>query len=87
MFCFNLNYGYLFYGQTRHREKVEITKELKDQTTDMINEMHMLFKRGHTPKVKPSKSCNSCSLKDLCLPVLCKNKSAKEYIQKMINEE
>jgi CRISPR-associated exonuclease Cas4 len=87
MFCCNLNYGYLFYGQTRHREKVEITKELKDQTTDMINEMHMLFKRGHTPKVKPSKSCNSCSLKDLCLPVLCKNKSAKEYIQKMINEE
>lgn len=86
MLCCDVNRGYLFYGQTRHREKIEVTQKLKDKVTDIIQQMHMLFKRGHTPKVKPSKSCSLCSLNDLCLPVLCKNKSAREYIEKMINE-
>ena len=86
MFCCDVNRGYLFYGQTRHREKIEVTQKLKDKVTDIIQQMHMLFKRGNTPKVKPSKSCSLCSLNDLCLPVLCKNKSAREYIEKMINE-
>ncbi|MCK9479481.1 MAG: CRISPR-associated protein Cas4 [Firmicutes bacterium] len=86
MLCCDVNSGYLFYGQTRHREKIEITHELKEKVTDIFQQMHMLFERGHTPRVKPSKSCNSCSLNDLCLPVLCKSKSAKGYIQKMLNE-
>ncbi|NLM50619.1 MAG: CRISPR-associated protein Cas4 [Clostridiaceae bacterium] len=87
MFLTNIPYGYLYYGQTRHREKIEITKEIREKVSAMFCEMHMLFKRGHTPKVNPSKSCNSCSLVNLCLPVLCKNKSAKDYIENMLNEE
>lgn len=29
-------------------------------------EMHDLFARGHTPKVRPSKACRACSLRDVC---------------------
>ena len=41
----------------------------------------------YTPKVKISKKCNACSLKDICLPVLNKKKSVSGYIDKIISEE
>ena len=46
-----------------------------------------MFERRHTPKVKRTKSCNACSLKDICLPVLNKRISAGNYISQHINED
>ena len=46
----------------------------------------MLYARKYTPIVKPSKSCNACSLKDICLPKILKAKSASEYLSKRIGE-
>lgn len=43
--------------------------------------------RGYTPKVKTGKMCNSCSLKELCLPKLNKQVSVKHYIDQMLKEE
>jgi CRISPR-associated exonuclease Cas4 len=43
--------------------------------------MHELFRRGSTPKVKPTKSCNACSLKELCLPKLMNQKSVGSYLR------
>jgi len=40
--------------------------------------------RRYTPKVKISKSCKACSLAELCMPRLCKNPSAIDYIKKNI---
>lgn len=48
--------------------------------------MHQYYKRKYTPKVKRSKSCNACSLKNICLPILMKNKSAKKYIEQYLKE-
>lgn len=48
--------------------------------------MHDYFKRGYTPQVKQSKACNSCSLKDICLPKLNKAGSVKNYISQMLGE-
>lgn len=80
MLCCNIEYGSIFYGETRRRIKVKIDNDLRDKVKSKFKEMHEMYDRRHTPKVKPSKSCNACSLKDLCLPKLCKNKSAREYI-------
>ena len=41
----------------------------------------------HTPKVRWSKACNACSLKEICLPVLGKKKSASDYIQAHLEEK
>ena len=49
--------------------------------------MHGYMNRGYTPKGKTGKFCNACSLKELCLPALCKNKSAAEYINSAISED
>jgi len=46
--------------------------------------MHQLFEKRYTPKVKWSKSCNGCSLKDICIPKLGKTPSASAYIHKIL---
>lgn len=81
MLCCEIPYGYLFYGETRHREKVELAKGIRDTVRDMFEEMHGYFSRRYTPRVKWSKSCNACSLRDICLPVLGKGKSARRYVE------
>lgn len=48
--------------------------------------MNQYFARGYTPKVKPVKHCNACSLKELCLPVLCRNADAKAYLRSHLDE-
>jgi CRISPR-associated exonuclease Cas4 len=77
--------GYLYYGETRHRVEIEFTAELRTLVKDMSDEMHNYFSRGYTPRVKPFKGCRSCSLADVCLPVLQgKVIAASKYIQQQV---
>ena len=55
-------------GSHAARTVVFFTPELRETVRRDSDEMHQLYHRGHTPKAKPSKSCNACSLKELCLP-------------------
>lgn len=83
----DIELGYMFYGETHRREKVYINAELRQAVKDAVSDMHSYMSRGYTPKVKTGKFCNACSLKELCLPALCKNKSAAEYIDSAIGED
>ncbi len=76
MLCCEIPYGYLYYDEIRRREKITFTEKLRQKVKDMF-----------TPKVKISKSCNACSLKDICFPVLNKNVSVKNYIDSRMREE
>jgi len=84
MLCYDIPYGFLFYGETRHREKVFFTDQLRCKVREIFAEMHQYYTRRYTPKVKPTKSCNACSLKDVCLPKLCRNIRASTYVERMI---
>jgi CRISPR-associated exonuclease Cas4 len=77
--CKEIPEAYLFYGETKRREKVPLTEELRTEVTRMLEEMRCFYDRGHTPIVKKSKKCTACSIKDICLPKLQKYTSAKEY--------
>jgi CRISPR-associated exonuclease Cas4 len=79
--------GYLYYGEIRRRIEVGFSEELRSQVKEVFAEMHRYYSHRYTPKVKPTKSCNACSLKDLCLPKLSKKKSAKSYIAGRVSEE
>lgn len=79
--------GAIFYGKTKRRQKVDLTGELKTQVCREFAEMHSYFERGYVPKVKPTKSCNACSLKNLCLPKLCRAKSVKAYLEQTLGSE
>lgn len=66
--------------------EVPITAELRQQVSDIFAEMHQYYDQGYTPRVKKSKACSSCSLKDICLPELDRVKSAKGYIKRCLEE-
>ena len=87
MLCTDIPYGYLYYGATRHREKVEITQEFRQKLENVCAQMHDLFQRRHTPMVKRTKACNACSLKEICLPKLLKRPSVHDYIRRQTGEE
>lgn len=86
-FLTEIKEGYLFYGEKRRRTKVEFTEQMRNDVKGLLVEMHQLMERGHTPKVKKSKKCNACSLKDLCLPTLSKNENVSLYLRKHIFED
>lgn len=79
--------GALYYGETRHRVSIDLTNELKDKVKKMAVEMHQLYEKGHTPKVKISKKCKSCSLQDICLPKLNQQLSVEKYFDKFMSGE
>ena len=87
MLLTDISKGYLFYGERKRRTEVLITEELRARVRGCYEEMHQYYERNYTPKVKPSKSCNACSLKDLCLPKISSSRSVRTYISGKISEE
>ncbi len=80
MLCCSIPEGALYYGEPRRRTVVCFTPELRGQVQSSLTEMHELYQRHYTPKVKPSKACNACSLKELCLPKLMRNRKVSDYL-------
>lgn len=87
MLSTHIQEGAVFYGETRRRQIVVFSEELEEQVSSSFAEMHEMYDRRYTPKVRWSKSCNACSLKDICLPKLGKTPSVKGYIHKTITED
>lgn len=75
--------GALFYGQVKHRENVEFTKELKEKVFAVARNMHDYYDKQRVPQIKKNKNCVNCSLKEECLPKLTGNaqKSVKQYLE------
>ena len=86
MFSTEITEGAIFYGETRRREPVEFTEELRCEVRKIFEEMHEYYKKNYTPKVKPTKACSSCSLKEICMPKLEKAGSVKAYVQKVLED-
>ncbi|RKI43385.1 CRISPR-associated protein Cas4 [bacterium D16-51] len=87
MLLCNIPSGSLFYGEHRRRTSVEFTEGLRAQVKAMLDEMHDLWKKGYTPRVKAKKGCSACSLKDVCIPGLGKMNSVESYISSRISGE
>ncbi|KEF36271.1 CRISPR-associated exonuclease, Cas4 family [Schinkia azotoformans MEV2011] len=86
MLLCEINKGYLFYNETKHRVEISLTDEIKNKVRSIFIEMHEYYKRNYTPKVKTGSFCNNCSLQDICLPKIMNKRSVKSYIEGMINE-
>lgn len=86
MLCCDISEGALYYGQTRHREQVELDATLRQQVKTMLTEMHELYRRNYTPRVKPSGGCGGCSLKDCCLPKLIRKRTVAEYLSSSLED-
>jgi CRISPR-associated exonuclease Cas4 len=82
-----LEYGYFYYGETRHRHRVDFHAKLRIRVTELAERMHDLFEKGITPAAIKSKKCIQCSLADLCVPKLGRKRSqASIYLKKLFLE-
>ena len=86
MFQTSISNGYLYYGQNKRRYEVTFTEDLRSKVVNTVEEMHIIFKRGYTPKVKISKVCRACSIENICVPKLQKNLDVKAYIENSIKD-
>ena len=88
MFCCDIPEAHLYYVATRHRERVSLDPALRQKVCAMFEEMRRYMERGYTPKVRPGKACEKCSLESSCLPQLLRQKSTvRAYIDEHMREE
>lgn len=85
MLC-EINVGYMFYHEIKHRVEVPITMSHKKKVKSIVTEMYSYFQRKYTPKVKTGSFCKNCSLQNICLPKLMTKRSVKSYIEGKIRE-
>lgn len=78
--------GALWYWQTRHRDEVEFTAELKEETLAAIRGVRDLLVSGQTPKAAYEKKCDACSLYDLCNPKLVGSDRSARYVEDLFKE-
>ena len=86
MLCCDIPAAALYYGEIRRREVVDLDPDLREKVRTLLEEMHELYQRSHTPKVKTRKGCNACSLKELCLPKLMKKRSVADYLRRSMED-
>lgn len=72
--------GYLFYGETKHREIVLFDDILREETLKTAQKMHKLSMSEQPISATYQRQCKSCSLIDLCLPHLSSLSSASRYL-------
>ena len=70
MLCCIVSEGALFYFETKRRQRVDFTDEMREKVRELAAEMHQYAERSFLPKPKRTKSCGACSLKEECLPKL-----------------
>ena len=87
LLCPPIQTAYLYYGEIKRREAVPLDDGLRETVHTMFAEMHSHYRRRYTPRVKPTKACTSCSMKDICLPKLPQEGRVAVYIQKAIAED
>ncbi|WP_303855207.1 CRISPR-associated protein Cas4 [Allisonella histaminiformans] len=68
MLCCEIPCGALFYSEIHRREEIQFSLDLRSQVRNTVSAMHEYMKKGYTPRIKPSKHCNACSLKPICIP-------------------
>lgn len=86
MLLCEINTGFVFYNEIKHRIEVPLTPEDKNKVRSIVKEMYDYYKRKHTPKVTTGSFCKNCSLQNVCLPKLMNKRSVKSYIEGKISE-
>ncbi|MCX7698427.1 MAG: CRISPR-associated protein Cas4 [Candidatus Goldbacteria bacterium] len=84
LFGVKIENGYLFYWQTRRRVPVIFDEGLRTAVINACADMHDMINNGITPEVPEKAKCKNCSLFNVCIPEVRKNKSGK--VEKYIDD-
>ena len=84
MYNVSIEKGFLYYGETRHREEVQFTEELRKLVENKCVQMHKLYEQKVLPPAIYKAHCKSCSLCDVCMPkVLTKTPKVNTYLSQL----
>ncbi len=69
------DYGYIYYHQTRRKQRVDYTPELRHEVYEAVDLMKRLERSTSYPPItdNPNK-CKGCSVKEACQPSLLRKK-------------
>lgn len=85
MFGVTVEEGALFYGTPKRRTPVAFDLRLRNQTAALAGKMHALFNSRAIPPAVYFKGCESCSLRDRCMPKA--GRSVAAYYQAWMKKE
>ena len=83
----HINCGAIFYGETRRREEIEFSDELRTLVNKYAKAMHEIFISRRIPFAEKQPYCRSCSLLEICMPETATQESASNYLKKNLYEE
>ncbi|MBS3947872.1 MAG: CRISPR-associated protein Cas4 [Dethiobacter sp.] len=87
MLGITLDYGYMYYGEIKHRHQVDFDDTLRERVKVLAEKMHLLYTHGITPPAVKGKWCKNCSMEDICLPKLGRSgKKAAMYMAGLLEE-
>lgn len=82
MYGLRIEKGSFYYGETRRREEILFTADVRSMVMSLSGQMHELYSGGITPPPVYKSHCRSCSLMEICMPKqLAKRKSVNEYLK------
>ncbi|KGP75380.1 CRISPR-associated protein Cas4 [Desulfosporosinus sp. Tol-M] len=88
MLKISIDCGFLFYGQTKRREKIYFNHVLRKRVEELAGKMQKMFVDGKTPRAHKGKHCSLCSLTEQCQPNLTiRHRSVEAYLQRMLDWE
>lgn len=79
-----IDYGFLFYNETKRREKIIFDDAIRKTTVKTIHDLRDMIANKYTPKGSYKASCKSCSFFEICIPKIFDKKSVKTYIKNNI---
>lgn len=75
--------GAFFYGKIRRRDVVEIDKQLRFQTENIITSVREIISAKTIPSAEYSQKCRNCSLYDICQPKAMNKRKLNNYIREL----
>lgn len=75
----------LYYDEIKRQQTVPLTEEYRQRVRTVCREMHQLYEKRYTPRVKGGKHCRACSLSQICWNDKGR-RSAAEYIEGMLHQ-
>jgi CRISPR-associated exonuclease Cas4 len=83
-----ITFGAFFYQMPRRRMEVEFTEVLRQQTENIIQNVHQMLQDKITPRAEYENKCKNCSLAEVCMPKTTGlNKKVDYYLSKAGNDE
>lgn len=77
--------GFVWYGGTRRRHRVQVNESLREQTLDAVAQIRHAIATGELPVAVDDRRCNACQVRHHCLPELTSGRvDVRSYVEEVV---